>query len=176
MTEEVPNFSNVPDGAVKELHRQAELCLMGTVQLATSVDQRATTTSGILGGGAVALLAASAAMGSASHPIFPFIAAAIATAAVLYLGALLCASAARSVDFFVAGYEPRLLAPAASDENSILRYAAEDLQIRINRNRLSLARSSRLFTWGQRIGLLAGPIGAITFVLWTLLVISQYLS
>lgn len=55
-----PDFSNVPDSAVKELHRQGELCLLGTMQLALAADQRATTLSGILGAGAVALAAATA--------------------------------------------------------------------------------------------------------------------
>jgi hypothetical protein len=46
---EKPDFSNVPRGAAKELCRQGELCLQGTVQLAIALDQRATTLTGVVG-------------------------------------------------------------------------------------------------------------------------------
>jgi hypothetical protein len=63
-----PDFSEIPDNAVKELHRQGELCLLGTMQLAVAADQRATTLSGILGAGSVALAAAMAGLISGAHP------------------------------------------------------------------------------------------------------------
>lgn len=157
--------SAVPDSAIGELHRQGEICLQGTVQLATALDQRATTTSGILGAGALALLTAAAAMSGASRPIVPFIIGATTTAVLLFCGALFCAWAARSTDFFVAGYEPRLLVKSASDENWMLRYAVEDIQMRINANRQALEYSSKLFTWGRRIGLIAVPCGALMFAI-----------
>jgi len=156
--------SMVPDNAIGELHRQAEMCLQGTVQLATALDQRATATSGIFGVGALALFTAAAAMsGAAARPIVPFIVGAAVTAVLLFCGALFCAWAARSADFFVAGYEPRFLVKAASDEHWMLRYAVEDIQTRIDANRMAQEYSSRLFTWGMRVGLIAVPCGIAAF-------------
>jgi hypothetical protein len=45
------DLDQAPLESVKELHRQAETCLAGTVQLAISADQRATTMAGIFGAG-----------------------------------------------------------------------------------------------------------------------------
>jgi hypothetical protein len=157
--------SSVPQAAIGELHRQAEICLQGTVQLAIALDQRATTTSGILGAGALALFAAVASMSMAMRPHIPFIVGASTTAVILFFGASVCAWAARAADFFVAGYEPRFLIKAATDKDWKLRYAVEDLQVRINANRLVLERSARLFTLGRRIGLAAFPCGVVTFLI-----------
>ena len=156
--------SAVPDSTIGELHRQGEICLQGTVQLATALDQRATTTSGIFGAGALALLTAAAAMSGASQRIVPFIYGASTTAALLFCGALFCAWAARSTDFFVSGYEPRRLLKSAGDKFWMLRYAVEDIQKRIDANRIVLERSSTLFTWGRRIGLSAVPAGVAAFI------------
>jgi hypothetical protein len=157
--------SAVPNEAIGELHRQAEICLQGTLQLATALDQRAITTSGIFAGGALALLTAAAAMSGAARPIIPFVAGAIATATILFLGAFFCARAARSIPFFVAGYEPRLLLKAATDKHWILRYAVEDMQTRIDHNRLALEHSSRLFRWGRCLGFIAVPCGVVAFLI-----------
>jgi len=100
---------------------------------------------------------------SGAHPNLALVGAATSTAIFLYVGALLCAGAARPCDFFVAGYEPKRLAAAAQDETWILRYSAEDVQVRIDSNRASLVRASRLFTWGRLIALLAVPLGVIMF-------------
>jgi hypothetical protein len=62
------DFSNVPAGAIREVHRQGEICLQSIVQLALAADQQATTLTGILGAASVALLVATAAMISNIHP------------------------------------------------------------------------------------------------------------
>lgn len=157
------NLSAVPDDTIGELHRQAEICLQGTVQLATALDQRATTTSGILGAGALALFTAAASMSMAARPFVPFIVGAIIAAATLYFGAMVCAWAARSTDFFVSGYEPRFLIKSASDKHWMMRYAVEDIQMQVDKNRSVQERSSRLFTYGRRIGLCAIPLGVLMF-------------
>ena len=158
------DFSSVPDETVHEFHRQGELMLQGTVQLATAMDQRATTSSGIMAGGAVALLTAAAAMSVADQPFHAFVWSAVATAVPLFVGAVLCAWAARPTAFFVAGYEPRKLLPAVRDKAWMLRFAAEDIQVRITANRRALESSSRLLGWGMGVGLLAAPVGAVVFV------------
>src|SRR5262245_13902941 len=96
--------SVVPDDAIGEVHRQAEKCLQGNVQLATALDQRATATSGIFGAGALALVTAAAAMGGTVRPFFPFIFGGGTAALLLYIGALFCAWATRSGNIFVPGY------------------------------------------------------------------------
>jgi hypothetical protein len=164
--QKLPDFSKIPAAAAKELCRQGELCLQGTVQLAVAADQRATTLTGILGAGSVALVAATVSLSINSDRKIALIASAVITALVLYCGALFCAWAARSADFHVAGYEPRLLATSATEDNTELwmqRYAAEDAQARIDHNRRELAKSARYLTWGRRIALCAVPIGAISF-------------
>jgi hypothetical protein len=161
-----PDFSNIPAAAARELCRQCELCLQGTVQLAIAIDQRATTLTGILGAGSIALVAATVSLSISPDRKIALIVSAAVTALVLYGGALLCAWAARSTDFHVAGYEPRKLAISATDDNAELwmqRYAAEDVQARIDHNRRELEKSSRYFTWGRRIALCAIPIGIFIF-------------
>jgi hypothetical protein len=159
------DLSAVPDGAIKELHRQGELCLQGTVQLAIAADQRATTTSGILGAGSIALMVAGASMvlNPASRPTL--IGAVFGVAFTLLSGAILCARAARSIDYFVAGYEPRLLAKSASDEIWMLRCAAEDIQARINHNRKTLEKSSKMLTLGRAAAFAALPVGIMIFTI-----------
>jgi hypothetical protein len=69
---------------------------------------------------------------------------------LLFIGALFCARAAQPVDFFIAGYEPKRMTSAAQDETWIFRYAAEDVQARIDANRDSLVRASWWLIWGQK--------------------------
>jgi hypothetical protein len=61
------DLSEISLASVQELHRQAETCLSGTVQLAIAADQ------GIFGAGSVALLAAVATILAAASPNNPFI-------------------------------------------------------------------------------------------------------
>jgi hypothetical protein len=71
-----PDFSNIPAETIKELHRQGEICLQGTVQLAIACDQRATTLTSILGAGTIALMVATGTMISSLTPRPPLIGAA----------------------------------------------------------------------------------------------------
>lgn len=145
------DFSKIPAAAAKELCRQGELCLQGTIQLAIALDQRATTLAGILGAGSVALVAATVSLSISPEHKTALIVSAAVTALVLYCGALLCAWAARSTDFHVAGYEPRSLAISATQDNEywMQRYAAEDTQAKIDHNRCELKKSARYLTWGD---------------------------
>jgi hypothetical protein len=163
----MPNydFSTVPGEAIKELHRQGEMCLQGTVQLAIASDQRASTLTGILGASSVALTVAA---GNAALVPAPHVSFAIAlgvTALFVLLGTYFCAHAARSIDYHLAGYEPYKLAIASADETWLLRFAAEDVQKRIDFNRKALDGASRDLTIGRWIALLAMPIGVASYFL-----------
>ena len=155
-----PDFSSVPDCSINELLRLAEKCLEGTIQLALAADQRATTMAGIFGAGSVALLAISATVLAGVTPDKPFINAAIAAAIVLFFAALLCAWAARPVDFYIAGYEPQKLAKSASEPLLMKRFTAEDMQMRIDNNRDVLDRASAMLRMGTALAFIA-PIFAI---------------
>jgi hypothetical protein len=88
------DLSEISLASVQELHRQAETCLSGTVQLAIAADQRATTMAGIFGAGSVALLAAVATILAATSPNNPFIGGASAMAALFFVAAVTSAMAA----------------------------------------------------------------------------------
>ncbi len=162
------DFSSVPDEAVKELHRQAEICLQGTVQLAIAADQRATTQSGILGAASVALLVASGNLASAQHPNPAFVLSTVVVAFLLFVGALFCGRAARSVDYHVAGYEPKSLVRAAKNEIWMLKCATEDVQRRIDSNRIILEEASKLLTFGRGVAFCAAPLGFAIYWLFSL--------
>jgi hypothetical protein len=160
--------SDVPAEGIRELHRQAEVCLGGTIQLALAADQRATTMAGIFGAGAVALLAANATVLAGNNPNVAFIVAASCVAIFLFCAALMCAWAGKPTDFHVGGFEPKLFAQSASDETWMLRYATEDLQMRIDFNRAVLAASARRLVTGALIAIVSVPAGVAAFVITAL--------
>lgn len=161
---ERPDFSAVPEQVVEEIYRSGEACLVGTVQLAIAADQRATTMAGIFGAGSVALLAAAATVDGEASPHVALFYAALAIAGFLFVAALICAWAARPVDFFVGGYEPRLLAQSSGDSIWMKRYASEDIQVRIDHNRLALERAATLLERGAITAALSPLIGIATFL------------
>ncbi len=154
--------TKVPAAAVDEILRQGEACLAGTVQLALAADQRGGTMTGILGAGAVALLAAAAAIPNTGNGLtVPF----VATAALLFVAALLVAWSARPIDFHVGGYEPRLLCESGTDDPVWLkRFAIADVQMRIDANRQALAAASRWFNAGLCIAGLAPVAGVAAYL------------
>jgi hypothetical protein len=157
------DFTNVPEEAVKELHRQAETCLGGTVQLAIAADLRATTMAGIFGAGCVALLAAIATVLASNVPYYPFVGGAASMAFCLFVAALASGMAATPTDFHVGGYEPKLFIPSATDVVWMLRYAIDDMQVRIDLNRTVLERSAGRLRVGMAFAVLAIPLGIIVF-------------
>jgi len=159
------NWEKISDGAVREIHRQGEEVLKGTVQLALAADQRATTLCGIFGGGAVALLAAAATILAGSNLSAPSLIAALVTALLLFVASLFCASAARPTAFFVGGYEPRFLISSGTDEMWMLRYASDDLQDRIDANRKALDHAASLVQWGMRFAGSAIVAGIAAFLI-----------
>ena len=159
----VMDLSEVSLESVQELHRQAEACLSGTVQLGIAADQRATTMAGIFGAGSVALLAAIATVLAATSPYTPFIGGAATMAGLLFMAALTSGMAAAPADFHVGGYEPKRFMRSAGDLAWMLRYAVEDMQARIDFNRAVLERSAlrpRVAMW---FAVMAIPLGVLVF-------------
>ncbi len=157
------DLSGASSETIAELHRQAEVCLSDTLRLATAADQRATTMAGVFGAGSVALVAAAVTIFSAPGHRPALVTAALVAAVILFVASLLSAWAARPTDFFVAGYEPRFLAPSATDLTWMLRYATEDLQVRIDANREALESSARLLAIGLWLAMAALPIAILVY-------------
>jgi hypothetical protein len=157
------DLSEIPEECVRELHRQAETCLAGTVQLALGSDQRATLMAGMFGAASVALLAAIATLLAASKLNTPFIGGAAAMALSLFIASIASAMAAAPTDFHVGGYEPKRFARSAANVEWMLRYATEDMQARIDKNREVLERSSGLLRTGMFFAGAAIPFGIVIF-------------
>jgi hypothetical protein len=162
------DWSETPETSLRELLRQGEVYLDGTIQLGIASDQRAGALTTIFGGGATALLAAAAAVFSGSHSSIAFEWAAAVTAAFLFIGSFQAARAAQPVNFHVAGYEPKLLQGSSSDEIWMLRYVVLDIQTRIDLNRAALDRAARLTTWALRLAAFGVLAGLATFGVLTL--------
>jgi len=162
------DWSDTSDAALRELLRQGELFLQGTIQLGVAADQRAVALSTRFGGGAIALLAAAATVLAGSHPNLAMEWAATVTAAFLFVGSFLAALAAHPVDFFVGGYAPKLLQASSSDEMWMLRYVVQDVQIRIDTNRAAISRAAALSSNALRVAGFGIFSGIVVFAILTL--------
>jgi hypothetical protein len=160
------DFSGISDDAVEDMLHLGQECLSGTVQLALAADQRATALAGMFGGGFVALLATAAAVLTSEHLEISLFVACLTSAVGFFLAAVLCAWAAKPTDFYVGGYEPKLLAKSAEQPVWMKRYATEDMQRRIDSNRLCLVAASRKVAWGAIIAFLA-PLSGFAVFLFT---------
>jgi hypothetical protein len=109
-------LQDAPLESIREIQRQAELCLGGTVELAIAADQRGTTLAGICGAGAFALAAGMAGLLTASSVDGQLVGTASIASAMLFVAALIFAVSARPIDFYVLGYEPKALGGAAQQE------------------------------------------------------------
>jgi hypothetical protein len=160
------DYRAVPSGALAELNRQGDACLQGTMHLAIANDQRAVMLTGVFGAAAGALVALLGVLFTAAHePSTAFLTAIAVAALLLFAASILCAFSARPADFFVTGYEPRFLAQGCDgdDVTSILRATLEDVQKRIDHNRIALVRSGRWLTCGMVIAGAALPLSVIAF-------------
>jgi len=66
------------------------------------------------------------------------------------------------------------MATAAQNEVWLLRYATEDIQVRIDANRDSLVRASWFLAWRRRIALLAVLLGFLVFSALSLPVVASF--
>ena len=167
------DFSQVPDAAVDEFYRQAELCLQSTVQIAIAADSRATTLTGTFGAATAALLVLAANIGTKDKIDFPLLIAILSGASSLLVASVFSATVARPVEFHIPGYHPRVLYVAASSEKHIKLEAATDIQKRIDQNSAYLGKAAKTLSRGRVLALLSVPISIISFLLsshWDLVV------
>ena len=161
------DFTEVDDQAIKEFHRQAELALEGTVKLAIAADSRATTSTSILSAATAGSLVVSANLAGAEHPHAVLIGSIVSASFCLLLAAAYCALASRPIDFYVTGYEPDLLFPAAVSDNHIRRVSTADIQMRIDANRVALKSAAETLRRGQALAALAPVVFLLTFCLFS---------
>jgi hypothetical protein len=160
------DFSDVPDSVVPEFHRLASETLDGTIQIALAADVRATTLAGIFGGASVALLAAIATiLAGNSAPYHILLLPSFVASFCLFVAATLCAWSSRPIDFFMGGYEPRLIQESAKDMNWMLRFATEDIQTRIDANKAALSTGAKFLQCGMAIAML-GVVAAVIIVIY----------
>ena len=157
------DFSSVPDKSVDEILLQGQECLAGTIQLAIASDQRATAMVGVFGAGFVALLATSAVIVTGEKYNEALLYACLITSFGLFFASVFCAWAAKPVDFFVSGYEPRHLIKSASDLVWLKRYAAEDVQVRIDSNSKYLILAGDWVQLGAKTAFCSPVLGALVF-------------
>ncbi len=154
------NLEDVADDCLRDLYELGETTLEGTVQLAIAADQRAITLTGIFLATAIALVAAASALAQAGQVNLVWIGAPL----IFALAGMLEACAARSANFQLGGYEPKLLAKAATSQTIMIRGAINDIQSRIEQNRKSLESGARF----ANSGLVVAAIGIVISVTYAI--------
>lgn len=158
-----PDWTNIPEASVHHLLEEAKEHLRGTIELGINADQRSAALCGVFGGGAFALFAVSATVFAGEHSSTTLQWASAIAGFILLIASLLCARAASPGDFYVSGYEPSLLFSAASDPLWMQRYTIEDIQRRIEANRIEINREASLVKWAVRIAMGSLVIGLVIF-------------
>jgi len=149
---------------VRHLLQEAKENLQGTIELGINADQRSAALCGVFGAGAFALFASSATVFAGEHTSEVLQWATVIAGLVLLIASLLCARAASPGDFYVSGYEPRLLITAASDILWMQRYIIEDIQLRIEANRAEINREASLIKSAIWVAVAGVTIGLAIFV------------
>lgn len=158
------DWRGIPDSAVREILRQGETYLDGTLKTGIGADQRATTLMGIYGAIGVALLVSAATLATRAQPDLSLIGAIVVTALLVLLAGAICGFAGKPIDFYVAGYEPEKIIKSSTDELWLLRFVCEDLQRRIDMNRRSLEKSADLISKSFLVAGAAIVVGIVVFV------------
>ena len=158
------DFTNIPDDNIDEVLRLGEETLNGTVSLAIAQDQRATSLMGIFGAAAVALLGVSGALISSTSPNLPLIYSSFTIAVGFFLVSLVFGWSGRPSDFYVAGYEPKQIHKSTGDISITKKYVCEDIQIRIDSNRIHLANAAWSVKVGGILAILSILLGAGVFL------------
>lgn len=100
--------------------------------------------------------------GAHSSSVLPW---AAGIAGLLLLAAsLLCAWAAKPSDFYVSGYEPRRLITATSDIIWLERYTIEDIQFRIEANRVEINREAKFLKTDLVLAMAGIGMGLLIFL------------
>jgi len=152
-----PDWKTIPDESVHHLLREAKEQLQGTIDLGISSDQRSAALGGVFGAATFASFTVAATL-FAGAPAF------ILAGLLFAIASGCCFTASFPGDFFLNGYEPRLLALAASDILWMERYTIEDIQRRIEGNKAEIAREAALIAGGIRFAL-AGLAVSVTYFL-----------
>lgn len=151
--------ANWPTGtkteAVREIVRLAEAQLADMLTLAVAADQRAISQANMLAAVSAALLVAATTLPSIDgHDPWG-----VPTLLISAIGFLIAAGvsmyAARPVDFYPSGFQPKHLIECADDPDQLDRWVAEDLQDRIRANRSVLEHTAKFTTRAHRITALA---------------------
>jgi len=159
-----PDWSAIPEAAVHQLLSEAREHLQGTIELGINADQRSAALCGVFGAAAFALFTVGATVFSGDHNSGILQWASAIAGLILLTSCLLCAAAASPGDFYVAGYEPRLLFPSATDLLWMERYTIEDMQTRIEANRAEINREAQLIKLAVRLAMGGVAIGTAIFV------------
>jgi hypothetical protein len=150
-------------GVLKELVHQGEVCLSDTVRLAIAADARANTLCGIFGAAGVALLAAAAANFASQHGERAFVVATTVAGSLFIFASAVAAFAARPIDFFAGGDQPRRLANVMETLPQ-LQHIAADFQMRIDKNRAAMERSAARTMWALYLAGTAVLGGVVAFI------------
>lgn len=135
------DWSDVKSEAIPEVMRLAETHLAEMLQIAIAADQRAVGQSAAFATLGSALLAAvmvttkSEAISIASWCV-------VFAGLGLIGGAFISGMAARPIDYFAGGYEPRGIIPCANDVDWMRQSAVKDMQRRIDHNRKVIGRTA----------------------------------
>ena len=166
MSEPKEIFTNVPEGSIDAFVAQAELMLAGTVQVGIASDSKATTLMGVYGAITVALAVTAATMLAAqdAERFHALISPCAVSSAIMLVSVLCLARAAEPADFYVGGYQPKLLATCARNRTWMMRYVAADLQLRIEDNRKALQTTARWTRRAMAFALLAIIFGVGAFM------------
>lgn len=151
---------------VKEILREGESYLQAQLSLALAADQRSSVVAGLFTAAAAAIIAGLITLASSEHPSHPLAIYAGGTVSVTLLiaGASLCIWAARPVNFYVSGNEPKKWykdVEAPRELRVLLGEQAQLYQEMIEDNNKALRRNSQLFLAGGIAGIAAPVAGAI---------------
>src|SRR5688572_13087690 len=121
-----PNWSEVSENVIRQIFDQADKHLGAQLTAGLAADQRALSVAAIATGFASALYAAAIGYWSAKGDLAVLIAGLVSGSTML-AGALMCAWAARPVDFFFPGSQPDKWWDVATEPlSSLLGYETEN--------------------------------------------------
>jgi len=160
-------WEGISDESQKEILRQAELMVKGTINVTVGHDSRAATVMSVFGAGGIALLAVTATLLGGTKPDYLLISAPVVGAVGLLIAAVCSARAIAPVKFLLPGVKPKTIFFGDVNNDDHLRVALIHSADRaIGHNITILEKSSKwmelaLFVAGAAI---AAAVGFI--VLW----------
>lgn len=153
----------------REILRQGEIFLKGTLTVASGIDQRASTLASIFSASATAALAAAAAIHISDQPDQILVLSAVAIAITWFIGAGLCVWVLLPTKYHLPGNHPQnwchdevRLGPL----NEAIGGEAENYQEKIDFNVASLKSDGLFLRMGTVTGCLAPAVG---FLVWNIL-------